>query len=181
MIKSLKQNAFILAALLFLPLIITTPVKGDDLGVIRLHVIANSDSELDQTLKLQVRDAVLDVSRCIPSSQIKNSLAALEDTARLTLLSHGFNMPVKAQFGKFKFPVRTYGNATLPAGEYSAVRIIIGEGAGKNWWCVMYPPLCFTDRTTAHFDKDFITKNGPTQSGRPNFKIKFKLAELFSR
>ena len=181
MIKPLKRNAFFLAALIILPLILSAPVRGDELGIIRLHIIANSNSETDQNLKLLVRDAVLDVSRNIPDGQIENNLDLLQDTARLVLLSHGCDMPAEAQFGKFQFPVRTYGNATLPAGEYTAVRIIIGEGAGKNWWCVMYPPLCFTDQTTAHFDKEFITKNGPTQSGRPNFKIKFKLAEIFSR
>ncbi|MBR5586338.1 MAG: stage II sporulation protein R [Clostridia bacterium] len=180
MTKSLIQKIVFSIALLISTIIFMLPAQGDDMGIVRLHVIANSDSKTDQNLKLLVRDAVLEASCGIPPDRIESSLSEIEDAARLTLLSYGCDMPVKAQFGKFHFPVRTYGTATLPAGEYTAVRLLIGKAAGKNWWCVMYPPLCFTDKTTAHFDMDFITKNGPTQSGRPKFEIKFKLAELFT-
>lgn len=163
---------------LLLPFLLITPADGESMNIIRLHVIANSDSEYDQYVKLKVRDSVLNISNSLERENIPCSLKLMEDAARLTLMSYGCDQHVKVQFGEFPFPIKSYGNITLPAGDYTAVRVIIGDGDGQNWWCVMYPPLCFTSETTAHFDKDFIAKNGlPTD--RPQFKIKFKFLELF--
>lgn len=169
-----------LVLLLILIFSFVAPAQVNELGLIRLHVIANSDDEFDQFVKLRVRDAVLAVSKSIEPEEIPGSLDLLEDAAKVVLASYGCDYPVKAMFGKFDFPTKSYGNITLTAGKYTAVRVVIGSGAGQNWWCVMYPPLCFTSETTAHFDEDVITKNGLTQSGRPKFKIKFKLAEIFA-
>ena len=170
---------FLLALFLVLPFLFISPAEGEDMRIIRLHVIANSDSEFDQYVKLRVRDSVLAVSDSLEPEEIPCKLNLMEDAAKVTLASYGCDSTVKVQFGKFDFPKKSYGSVTLPAGKYTAVRLVIGEGLGQNWWCVMYPPLCFTDETTAHFDNDLITKNGLTQSGRPKFEIKFKLAELF--
>ena len=169
----------ILTLFLLLPFLLITPAEGENMNIIRLHVIANSDSEYDQYVKLKVRDSVLAVSNTLDPEDIPYSLKLIEDTAKLTLATYGSNLSAKVQFGKFDFPTKSYGNITLPAGEYTAVRVIIGDGEGQNWWCVMYPPLCFTDETTAHFKDDIISKNGLTNLGRPKFEIKFKIAEFF--
>ena len=123
-------------------------------SVIRLHVIANSDRENDQKLKLKVRDAVLekfgneldtyegiDYSR----AEIEKNLELIENCARDVIDSSGYDYDVKASLGKSDFPTKTYGDVTLPAGTYEALKIEIGKAEGKNWWCVMFPPLCFVD------------------------------------
>lgn len=133
-------------------------ITADQLSnkVIRLHVIANSDSPEDQQLKLKVRDAILsalsrefehidDIS--ISRRFIKDNLKYIEDIAKREIRNNGKDYDVKAIFGKFPFPVKTYGYVTLPAGEYEALRVIIGSGKGANWWCVLFPPLCFVDIT----------------------------------
>lgn len=176
-----KRNIIFLAVFMLLPFFIVSPVQGEDLGIVRLHIIAQSDDAYDQYVKLRVRDAVLNAANSLSlnedaAEEIENNLSLIEDAARVVLASYGVDYSAHAQFGEFDFPTKTYGNVTLPAGKYTAVRIILGNGAGQNWWCVMYPPLCFTGETTANFDKetvDLITKSGSLQ-----FKIKFKILEL---
>lgn len=124
----------------------------------RLHIIANSDSEADQTVKLKVRDAALNQIREKINSEngienIINELPELEKTANKTLSENGFNYTAKALYGKFDFPQKTYKNMTLPAGEYYGVRIILGNGEGHNWWCVLYPPLCTSGTNTMTLDE----------------------------
>ena len=128
------------------------PAEGDNL--IRLHVIANSDSPEDQALKLQVRDRLLltfgEAFREVRSMEqardiIEANLAELEQTAYAEINSQGFSYPVEAQLGIYPFPTRVYGDLVYPAGDYEALRVVIGEGQGANWWCVMFPPLCFVD------------------------------------
>ena len=122
--------------------------------IIRLHVVANSDSPEDQQLKLQVRDKVIntmsgrfeglkDITEV--KSAIEKSLGEIETIARGAIEENGKLYGVKAVFSKIDFPTKVYGNLTLPAGSYQALNIVIGEGEGKNWWCVMFPPLCFID------------------------------------
>ena len=186
-IKSRRKSLFFLVIFLFLPLIFLSPAEGENFSseIVRLHVIANSDNEKDQFLKLRVRDAVLKAASNLSlkenaAKEIESNISILNDAAKIALASYGSTFSVKTQFGRFDFPVKSYGNITLPQGEYTAVRVIIGEGIGKNWWCVMYPPLCFTSETCAEFDDetvDLIT-NG-LHNSRPQFKIKFKFLELF--
>ena len=172
----------LLALFLLLPIFIVSPAKGEDLCLIRLHVIANSDSEIDQQVKLRVRDAVLEKASSLSLSEnaeekIMGSLTEFEDAAKVVLASYGFDYGAQALFGEFDFPTKSYGNVTLPAGKYTAVRVVLGEGEGQNWWCVMYPPLCFTSETTAHFKNDDAALL--TSSGTPEFKVKFKRLELW--
>lgn len=133
-------------------------VTADELStkLIRLHIIANSDNPEDQALKLRVRD---DIIRALDSEMegindinasreyIKGHLKDIEEIARQEIKRSGRDYTVKAIFGRFMFPVKTYGYVTLPAGEYEALRVIIGKGEGANWWCVLFPPLCFVDIT----------------------------------
>lgn len=186
--KTFRKEIIFLMVFLFLPFILITPAEGEDFKseIVRLHVIANSDSDEDQFIKLRIRDAVLKSAKNLSletnaAQEIKNNIDILNDAAKVALMSYGSDFPVKTQFGTFDFPVKSYGSITLPAGKYTAVRVIIGDGAGQNWWCVMYPPLCFTSETCAEFDDetvDLIT-NGLSKTDRPQFKIKFKLLEIF--
>lgn len=124
--------------------------------LIRFHVIANSDSEEDQTLKLKVRDKVLEYiqpllkdSKDIEESReiLKREDAKIIQIANNVIIDNGYDYCVESTLDKEYFPVKTYGNITLPQGEYEAYRIIIGTGEGQNWWCVMFPPICFVDIT----------------------------------
>ena len=119
--------------------------------VVRLHVIANSDSEEDQALKLQVRDAVLARTEAIlrasadrgeAESRLAAALPELERLAEETVAANGFDYSVTAELAETSFPTKDYDGFSLPAGKYLALRLIIGQGVGQNWWCVVFPPLC---------------------------------------
>lgn len=155
-----RTGLFLLAVFfffgIFTSIYINTDMALSDVPekIIRLHVVANSDSPEDQQLKLQVRDEVIsrmsgkfenarDISEV--KGIIQESLAEIETIARKTIKENGKLYDVKAVFARTDFPTKVYGNLTLPAGTYQALNIVIGEGQGKNWWCVMFPPLCFID------------------------------------
>ncbi|MGI5962856.1 MAG: stage II sporulation protein R [Lawsonibacter sp.] len=119
--------------------------------VIRFHVIANSDQEEDQALKLAVRDRVLEQAQALypkgatleqARQALEEHLGALEDAGRAVVEEWGCDYPVSAQMTECWFPTKEYQDFALPAGEYTALRIVIGEGEGQNWWCVAFPPLC---------------------------------------
>ena len=127
--------------------------RQDDLQekMIRLHVIANSDSDADQTLKLCVRDAVLCRAEEIlrqsadmteARARLRDSLPAIGDAAAQELAAQGSGYSVSVALEDTEFPRKTYDGFALPAGEYLALRVVIGAGEGRNWWCVVYPPLC---------------------------------------
>lgn len=124
--------------------------------LIRFHVVANSDSEEDQSVKLKIRDEILrkygpvisqSNSRNESLQLISENLNEIESTANNILKEDGKNYSAKAVLGDSIFPIKQYGTITLPAGEYTALKVVLGEGGGKNWWCVMFPPLCFIDVT----------------------------------
>ena len=128
--------------------------------VLRLHVIANSDSPEDQALKLKVRDAILEkgenifdgsVTRENAQEKIEKEKKILEETAKKVIEENGFDYDVEITVTEEYFTTRTYENVTLPAGNYMAVRVLIGESAGQNWWCVMFPPLCLPAAEQASF------------------------------
>lgn len=131
-------------------------IYGHETGhdLIRFHVIANSDSTFDQSVKLAVRDGVIEeVNSILKKAETKKEAQfllrkhneSIIQTANSILQQHNCNYKATAILGPSLFPTKTYGDFTLPAGEYDAFRIILGEGKGKNWWCVLYPPLCFVD------------------------------------
>ena len=149
---------------------------------LRLHIIANSDSEEDQQLKLKIRDAVLEATGELFAevSGKTEAVAAAEYSsddikaiAKEIIASEGFDYEVQVEVTEMWFETRSYEGFTLPAGDYDAVRIIIGEGEGKNWWCVMYPALCIPGAEKP-LDKygdnaDFVSGNG--------FEIRFAVIE----
>lgn len=119
--------------------------------VVRLHVVANSDSEEDQALKLRVRDAILARTTALLEASddrseaeglIRGQLLELEDIAVREITAAGYDYSVEARLAELDFPSREYESFTLPAGNYLALQVVIGEGEGKNWWCVVFPPLC---------------------------------------
>lgn len=120
-------------------------------SIVRLHIIANSDSKEDQAQKLQIRDFVLKNYGEVLSAE--NRTEALEEVFRNipqieSDIRHTFKTEVKAELCEENFPTKEYDGITLPAGEYVALKIKIGNAKGQNWWCVMYPPLCFSDLST---------------------------------
>lgn len=152
--------------------------------LLRLHIIANSDSSIDQEVKLKVRDAVIAKARANNSL----SLEEITDTANRVLSEHEFSYSAKAEYGTFHFPKKEYANITLPQGWYSGVRIVLGNGSGQNWWCVMYPPLCFTQEVTGELDdsgKNQLTaalENESleliSQKDNVDIEMKFKIVEI---
>lgn len=137
---------------------------------IRLHVIANSDTDADQAAKHRVRDAVLtrygDIfagERDIGSAErtVETNLDAINDIAEDTLSENGMAYGAHTEYGVFSFPTRQYGDCVLPAGEYHALRVVLGDGAGANWWCVLFPPLCVYD-TSSHDTEEAVDKTDKT-------------------
>ena len=160
-------------------------------GIVRLHIVANSDSEEDQALKLRIRDRLLAATSASAGKEdAAGMLDKYEEIARREIADSGFNYGVKAEYGRFYFPTKDYGGLTYPAGEYDAVRVTLGEGEGQNWWCVLFPPLCYVkgsvDSSAAGQalktmlspeDYELITSG---RTGRLPVKIKFKLVEFIN-
>lgn len=151
-----QKFAIILLVVLFALIAMQIDISRqiDTESLIRIHVLGNSDSDEDQAFKLIVKDAVvaylapqlehsqsLDESRAI----IQTQLPQIAQIANETLAQSGSTDTVTLQYGQFDFPIKYYGSFSLPAGNYEALRILIGEAQGRNWWCVLFPPLCFTD------------------------------------
>lgn len=132
-------------------------------SVFRLHIVANSDSEEDQNLKLVVRDNILNYMKEIASnvttkdeaiSVITDHLDEFYNIAINTIRDAGYDYDVKLSVGEFDFPTKEYGDISLPAGIYDALKIEIGNAEGHNWWCVMFPTLCFVDVSSGYLDED---------------------------
>lgn len=137
-------------------LIVSSKQVTDSLAdeVIRFHVVANSDTMEDQLLKQRVKDEVIEymeplVKNCKSiddtRSVVKSRLPKIKQIAEVVIGNYKKDYPVYVALDKANFPTKTYGDVVFPAGEYEACRIVIGEGKGENWWCVMYPPLCYID------------------------------------
>ena len=169
-------------------------------SVFRLHVIANSDSEVDQNLKYTVRDALLaymnDLCANCTSKEEAISIASehLEDFKKIalnTIQEEGFDYSVNVSIGNFEFPTKHYGDISLPAGNYDVIRVQIGQAKGQNWWCVMFPPLCFVDASSGIVpeeskedlentltDEEFsIVSDNDSNFG---FQLKFKILEILN-
>lgn len=143
-------------------------------GIVRLHILANSDSQEDQSLKLAVRDRVLQYVKeqniKTEREYIKSHLEEILAVCRDEIKRHCASYPVRAETGRFYFPAKRYEQIVLPAGNYEAVRIVIGSGKGQNWWCVMYPPLCFTNETKGFLDSETM-KELANAMNRENFDM----------
>lgn len=165
-------------------------------NVFRLHVIANSDSEEDQNLKYIVRDSILSYVNGILENinnkedvvlTINNHIDEIKNIAQQAVYNEGFTYDVEIEVGNFKFPTKTYGNISFPPGLYDALRVKIGNASGKNWWCVMFPPLCFVDVSSGivpEDSKELMESNLSSEdyalvsSSKNTTKIKFKVVEV---
>ena len=176
-----KQTLLLLSALLMLLFLsnIQCTREIDTDSLIRIHVLASSNSDTDQQLKLKVKDDVIrylqpalkQSDSLAESRRISlSSLPQIEQTALQTLQQNGCEDTVTLQYGHFDFPVKYYGSFSLPAGNYEALRILIGEGKGQNWWCVLFPPLCFTDSN--------VSSSGKYTDQTPDTHIQFKLKSI---
>lgn len=158
-------------------------------NVIRLHVIANSDSDDDQHLKLIVRDKILvsgdeifDGSVNVDNAidKIYPQLENLKNIAKQTINQYGYKYDVRITMEREYFSTRTYNTITLPAGEYLALKVIIGEGTGQNWWCVMFPPMCLSAADENAVLNDVLDKKSVKLLNKnPKFELRFKFIELF--
>lgn len=158
--------------------------------VLRLHVIANSDSVSDQSLKYAVRDELLKEGESIFSGsetvfqaqeKISEGLMYLKETAERTVRKEGYNYSVNIDIGRTYFPTREYEDVTLPAGYYNAVKVIIGEGKGKNWWCVMFPPMCLPAASKKNPELDDILSQKETEivTGGSKYQLRFWFVEKY--
>ena len=166
--------------------------------VLRFHVLANSDRDYDQELKLKVRDGILEkykyhLKECKNLDDTKNffneNMQDVIFSAKEIIKENGYNYDVKAYIGKSNFPTKKYGDISFPAGEYDALKIEIGEAEGQNWWCVMFPPLCFVDvsckevsneskeelKTILSEEEYGIVANSESNK---DFQVKFKIIEI---
>lgn len=166
-------------------------------SVFRLHVIANSNSDEDQALKYKVRDALIEYMNSIAkdASTKEEAIKIAEENkdsfyniAKEVVNDNGFNYDVNIKIGNFSFPTKTYGDISLPAGFYDALKVEIGKANGKNWWCVMFPSLCFVDVSEGIVpdeSKEDLQSNLQEEeynlisSDDLEFQVKFKLVELF--
>lgn len=144
-------------------------VKNNDLidsissKIIRFHVLANSNSNEDQQLKIKVKDKIIEYifPKLENSNNLEESREILANNeeeiikiANECIKENGYNYSVKIEFKRENFPEKVYGNISLPQGEYEAFRVLIGQAAGENWWCVMFPPICFVDVTKGQVSYD---------------------------
>ena len=169
-------------------------------SVFRLHVIANSDSAIDQNLKYIVRNNLLEYMNtlCANCTSKEEAIALanknidkFKEIALDTIKDEGFNYSVNVHIGNFEFPTKHYGDISLPAGYYDALKVEIGEAKGQNWWCVMFPPLCFVDASSGIVpeeskedlqnsltDEEFSIVSDNEEN--ITFKLKFKILEILN-
>ena len=205
-IKFLKNSSIVLF-LLFIYILFSAgsyslAISSDlSQSVFRLHVLANSDSKEDQELKLKVRDNLLNYMNEICSNcstkeeamKIANeNKDKFQEITENTIKENGFNYSVKININNFYFPTKSYGDISLPAGYYDALRVEIGEAKGQNWWCVMFPSLCFIDVSSGIVDKNAkenLEENLQDESyeiisqneEKSEVKFKFKIIEFFAK
>lgn len=172
----------------------------DDLAdnFFRLHILANSDSDEDQNLKLKVRDNIIKYMDTLSYDGLTkedainltcSNLNNFKQIAEKTIIDEGYNYSVNLKIGNFYFPTKEYGNVSLPAGYYDALKIEIGNAEGKNWWCSLFPPLCFVDISAGVIDEEseeFLKENlsedefAIITDPSENVKFKFKIIEMLN-
>ena len=195
--KTIAITLILVSLFLFVGLF---PVHGEEKiynSVVRLHVLANSDAEEDQALKLKVRDAILEktaplLEDCADRDEaeaiLRANLAELTETAKSVLKAAGSNDNVTIEFDNEEYPERTYDRFCFPAGTYLSMRVLIGSGEGHNWWCCLFPPVCRAAATVSKKEaEDAFVSVGLTpsqykiitESDKPVYKVRFKILEIF--
>lgn len=199
-IKYIIVLTMLLGLFLFVSAVSYATTISEDLSknFFRLHILANSDSKEDQELKLKVRDAVISYMETLSYDGLTKDEAVLltnehlkdfKNIAKQVLEENNCDYEVTLEIGNFYFPTKEYGNISLPAGFYDGLKIEIGEAQGQNWWCSLFPPLCFVDISSGVIDEtsenelkenlsdeEFAIITGDSEE----IKLKFKLLELLS-
>lgn len=197
----MKKTGFVLTVCIIVITLLSVEFHNTEKNLsdnlLRMHIIANSDSVTDQNIKLKVRDNILnemgeELSSYSNASYAKYDLSKkfkkIKSIAEKTLLDEGICEPVTVSLENTFFPSKSYRDITLPKGNYDALKVEIGKAEGQNWWCVMFPPLCFADCTTGEIkndDKEKLKSNlGESDvnlitSDKGSIKVKFKLYELW--
>ena len=163
-------------------------------SVLRLHVLANSDSEEDQALKLKVRDSILNTATPIikdcntredAANAISNATPTLLAAARETIEQAGFDYDVEIELSEESYPTKNYESFCFPRGEYLSLRVLIGDASGANWWCVLFPPLCLSAATDTETAEDAFIAVGLTddqykiitETDSAKYQVRFKILE----
>ncbi len=198
-----KKLLICAAAVLVITLVAAIlPIHGEEEiyeTVVRLHVVANSDSEEDQTLKLKVRDAVIEVvtpavKDCKSQAEARAAIDAIireiEAAAQKTVAENGCSYPVSVTLGEEYYPTKTYEACAFPEGEYLSLQVLIGDSEGQNWWCCLFPPLCLSAATAddEQSNEDAFISVGltsdqyklVTETQNPKYKVRFKILETIS-
>lgn len=199
----MRSKKFVIAVSVFLALFLVTMAayfrgpQGEVVqaynpdNLIRFHVLANSDSPADQALKRKVRDRIVQAMNpeFSQAADLKEArkiaqqhLGDMEKLAAQVIQEEGREYPVSARLGNYPFPTKSYGQLTLAAGEYEAVRVVIGQGAGANWWCVLFPPLCFVSlsESVATAAPEAIPASTAGDQ-RPKVEIRFKIVDIYKK
>jgi len=180
MYKKLLGIIIILAGLFSVGLVVANQSEPLAQSVLRLHVIANSDDPADQGLKLAVKDDIvammkqefMGVEDAEEARQLaQQDIPRIKAVAQAKIKANGYDYPVEVNVGEYDFPTKSYGNLVFPPGKYQAVRVVIGEGQGKNWWCVLFPPLCLVSSTD----------QGLSLSSPQQVQVTFKCLELLPK
>lgn len=203
--RNFLKTFMILSILLILFFIVTAYsyatniLEGLSENIFRLHILANSDSEDDQNLKLKVRDAVLEYMKTLTDDMSdkqavielsKKHLQDFKEIAEDVIYENGYDYSVNLEIGNFYFPTKYYGNISLPAGNYDALKIEIGEADGQNWWCSLFPPLCFVSVSSGVVDEEgeeYLKENLSDEefeiisSSSSEIEFKFKIVELMNK
>lgn len=195
--KTIAVTLILVSLFLFVGLF---PVHGEEKiydSVVRLHVLANSDSEEDQALKLEVRDAILEITaplletctgRDEAETILRDHLQELTEAAQAVIERAGHDDPVSISFDNEEYPERTYDSFCFPAGTYLSLRVLIGNAEGHNWWCCLFPPICRAAATVSKKEaEDTFLSVGLTpsqykiitESNKPVYKVRFKILEIF--
>lgn len=157
-------------------------------NVVRLHIIANSDSEIDQELKLKIRDEILNINQNIFENTenyndaltlCAENLDIFEETANKVIAENGFNYTAKASIGDTYFETREYDTFTLPAGTYKSLNIKLGDAEGKNWWCVVFPAVCIPAAADTDLSKSVSSDGVKITSNPQRYIMKFKAVEIY--
>ena len=174
------------------------PIHGEEQiyeSVVRLHVLANSDSEEDQELKLKVRDAILaytspkvidSTSRDEAIKILEKELEAIENIARQVIIDEGYDYSVEVTLTLEEYPTRNYESMSFPSGEYISLRVLIGEAEGENWWCVLFPPLCLSAASEKSDNEEAFIAVGLnsdqykiiTETENTKYYLRFKILEV---
>ena len=192
-----KLSILILTFCLIFLVIGLLPVHGETeiySDVLRLHVLANSDSEEDQALKLAVRDAILEVSEPLlrlcdtreeAAATVRENIPLLAQAAEDTLAAHGCSHSVRITLDEEVYPTRNYETFCFPSGQYLSLRVMIGDADGQNWWCVLFPPMCLGAASRSSSEDAYISVGFTedqyrviTETDRPAYQVRFRLLEV---